>query len=122
MLQENERLGILLDDVKRSTLEYKNQLSSARREVTDVSGKFEHAKTKLDGSETEVKRLSGEMAKLESQATALREDKTSKERELAKIIQKVSIMLSCSVVKRDLDESFLNSHVLIKREQELHES
>ena len=96
MLQENERLGILLDDVKRSTLEYKNQLSSARREVTDVSGKFEHAKAKLDGSETEVKRLSGEMAKLESQATALREDKTSKERELAKITQKVSIMLSCS--------------------------
>ena len=95
MLQENERLGILLDDVKRSTLEYKNQLSSAKREVTDVSGKFEQAKTKLDVSEAEVKRLSSEMVKLESQATALREDKTSKERELAKMTQKVSVILSC---------------------------
>lgn len=92
MLQENERLGILLDDVKRSTLEYKNQLSSARREVTDLSGKFEQAKTKLDGSEAEVKRLNNDMIKLDSEATVLREDKTSKERELTKTNQKVSIV------------------------------
>ena len=96
MSQENERLGIVIDDVKRSTVDYKNQLSSARREVTEVTGKFEQSRAKLEDSETEVRKLTSELGKLESEVTVLREDKLSKEREITKVTQKVSMIIGSS--------------------------
>ena len=90
VLQENERLAIVIDELKRSSLDYKNQLAGAWREVKDVSGKFEKVKGTLEESTTDVSRLNNELNRLESEVTALRESKTNKEREVTKLTQKVS--------------------------------